>query len=63
MFALRNIMQHQIISKFLFLTGFKVYDIAIVCYVTFNYFTSDVIDCLLFRYSIVSSSVQCTFSL
>ena len=48
MFALRNIMQHQIMSEFLFLIGLKVYDIAIVCYVTFNYVTTDAIDCLHF---------------
>ena len=38
MFALRNIMQDQIISELLFLTRLRVKDITIVCYVTFAYF-------------------------
>ena len=48
MYALRNIMQDQIISEFLFLTGLKVFGITIVCYVTFDYVTTDAIDCLHF---------------
>ena len=48
MFVLRNIMQDQIISEFLFLTGLKVSDITIVCYVTFDYVTTDAIDCVHF---------------
>ena len=48
MFALLNIIQDQIINEFLFLTGLKVSDITIVCYVTFDYVTTDAIDCLHF---------------
>ena len=48
MLALRNIIQDQIVSEFLFLTGLKGSDITIVCYVTFDYVTTNTIDCLHF---------------
>ena len=48
MFALRNIILSQIISEFLFLTGSKVSDITIFCYVTFDYVTTDAINCFHF---------------
>ena len=49
-------MQDQIIGEFLFLTGSKVLDIKIVCYVTFDYVTTDAIDCLHFDTLYISLS-------
>ena len=51
-------MPHQIISEILFLTGFKVYDITMIWYVTFDYVTTDAIDCLHFHTIFSSNQVN-----